>query len=286
IPEILDVVMEKRPENTKPFKMPEICPVCGAKVEKDPDEAAERCTGAECPAQQLRNIVHFASRDAMDIEGLGIAIVELLLNEGLIKNAADVYYLGAQEIEALPRMGKKSAANLLNNIEKSKKNDLSRLIYGFGIRNIGQKAAKILAREFGNIDRLTEASFDELTEIRDIGAVTAESLISWLASDQSRHLIGRLRDAGVSMVSNEIIKDGRFTGLTFVLTGSLSKYTREEASQIIESFGGKTSSSVSKKTSYVLAGGDAGSKLKKAEELHVPVISEENFNQMILQEER
>ncbi|MDP4109960.1 MAG: NAD-dependent DNA ligase LigA, partial [Bacillota bacterium] len=194
IPEILDVVMEKRPENTKPFKMPEICPVCGAKVEKDPDEAAERCTGAECPAQQLRNIVHFASRDAMDIEGLGIAVVELLLNEGLIKNAADVYYLGAQEIEALPRMGKKSAANLLNNIEKSKKNDLSRLIYGFGIRNIGQKAAKILARKFGNIDRLTEASIDELTEIRDIGAVTAESLISWLASDQSRHLIGRLRD--------------------------------------------------------------------------------------------
>ncbi len=285
IPEILDVVLEKRPPDAKVFSMPETCPVCGAKVQKDPGEAAERCTGAECPAQQLRNIVHFAARDAMDIEGLGIAVVELLLNEDLIKSAADLYYLNAQDIAALPRMGEKSASNLLGQIENSKQNDLSRLLYGFGIRNVGQKAAKVLSRRFGSLSRLMEATLDELVGIKDIGEITASSLLSWLSSDQSQHLIGRLRDAGVSMVSKEEVRDNRFGGLTFVLTGTLPTYTRDEATEIIESFGGKTSSSVSKKTSYVLAGEDAGSKLRKAGELGVPVINEEEFRKMIIQEE-
>ena len=286
IPEVIGVVLEKRPPDARVFSMPEACPVCGAKVSSDPEEAAERCTGAECPAQQLRNIVHFASRDAMDIEGLGIAVVELLLNSRLIKTAADLYALNAQELEALPRMGKKSASNLIRNIEKSKQNDLSRLLFGFGIRHVGQKASKILARRFKSLNRLAEATLDELTGVPDIGEKTAESLVNWFSSVQSRHLIGKLNDAGVSMVSKEAVKDERFTGLTFVLTGALSGYTRDEASALIESFGGKTSSSVSKKTSYVLAGEDAGSKLRKAEELHIPVISEEEFRKMIIQEER
>ncbi|MCX7614859.1 MAG: NAD-dependent DNA ligase LigA [Clostridiales bacterium] len=286
IPEVIEVVKELRTTDAKAFTMPESCPVCGAPVEKDAGEAALRCTGAECPAQQLRNIVHFASRDAMDIEGLGIAVVELLLNEGLIKTAADLYYLDAQKLEILPRMGKKSASNLLENIEKSKQNDLYRLLFGFGIRNIGQKAAKILARRYQSLERLQDATLDELVNIRDIGEITGMSLLNWLNTEQSRHLITRLKDAGVSMESKEEVKDNRFSNLTFVLTGALPNLTRDEATAIIESFGGKTSSSVSKKTSYVLAGDDAGSKLTKATGLGIPVINEEEFRKMIIQEDR
>ena len=285
IPEVIEVVLDKRPKDAKVFTMPEVCPVCGAPVSKDEEEAAQRCTGAECPAQQLRNIVHFASRDAMDIEGLGIAVVELLLNEGLIKTAADLYYLNRQDVETLPRMGKKSVSNLLENIEKSKENDLFRLLFGFGIRNIGQKAAKVLSRKFQSLDRIMEATLDELINIKDIGEITGMSLLDWLSSEQSKHLISRLKEAGVSMISKEEVKDERFLNLTFVLTGALPTYTREEATAIIESFGGKTSSSVSKKTSYVLAGEDAGSKLKKATDLGVQVINEEEFRKMIIQEE-
>ncbi len=280
IPEILGVVKDKRPDWARPFRLPDTCPVCGAPVSRD-KEAAARCTGAECPAQLLRNITHFASRDAMDIEGLGEAVVELLVGAGLISSAGDLYYLDAEKISRLERMGKKSAENLMAAIEKSKSNDLSRLIYAFGIRQVGQKAAKILSEHFGSLEALENASLDELTAIFDIGEVTATYIREWFKSPQSRHLIGLIRNAGVNTLSIKEKADGRFTGKTFVLTGTLEHYTREEAGAIIEKFGGKTSSSVSKKTDFVLAGENPGSKLTKAQSLGIRVISEAEFEGMI-----
>jgi len=281
IPEVVGVDKSARPEGTQPFVMPSVCPVCGAPVYEDAEEAAVRCTGAECPAQLSRNIVHFASRGAMDIEGLGPAVVENLLNAGLIRSAADLYSLSVSDVAALEKLGNRSAEKLLAAIEKSKQAPLSRLLYAFGIRHVGEKAAKVLAREYRTLDALIDAGAEELTTARDIGAVTAESLVSWLRGDQSKHLIGRLREAGVNMEEPEDTAGGRLKGKTFVLTGTLGHYTREQAKQKIEAQGGVVSGSVSKKTSYVLAGEDAGSKLDKARQLEIPVITEQELENML-----
>ena len=277
IPEVLSVVVEERPEGTGPYRFPERCPVCGAPVARDEDGAHIRCTGAECPAQLLRTIAHFASRDAMDIEGLGIAVVENLVNAGLVKTPGDLYFLQEEDVAQLERMGKKSAQNLLAALEKSKGQDLSRLIFAFGIRQVGQKAGKVLAARFRTLEALESACLEELTAVDDIGEVTAQSILDWMSSPQSRHLIARLREAGVNMTAAEQGRDQRFAGLTFVLTGALERFTRDEASAMIEARGGKSASSVSKKTSYVVAGEAAGSKLRKAQELGVPVLTEEEF---------
>ena len=277
IPEVLSVVEDKRPEGTQPWFLPKICPVCGAPVERDEDGAHTRCTGAECPAQLLRNLAHFASRDAMDIEGMGIAVVENLVNAQLVKTPGDLYFLNEEDVARLERMGKRSAKKLLAALEKSKEQDLSRLIYAFGIRQVGQKAGKILAARFQTLENLQNATLEELTAVDDIGEITAQSILDWMASPQSRHLIDRLREAGVNMTAAEQGSDRRFEGMTFVLTGALEKFTRDEASEMIEARGGKSSGSVSKKTTYVVAGEAAGSKLRKAQELGIPVLTEEEF---------
>ena len=281
IPEVVSVVREKRPEGAEPYHLPDHCPVCGAAVARDEDGAAIRCTGAECPAQLLRNLTHFASRDAMDIEGLGPAVVESLVNAGLLKAPGDLYSLKAEDVAKLDRMGKKSAENLMAAIEKSKGNDLSKLLFGFGIRQVGQKAAKLLAARFGTMDALREATVEELTAVNDIGEITARSLVEWLHSPQAEHMIATLKDAGVNMSSELQSVGDRFAGLTFVLTGTLEQFSRAEAGARIEALGGKVSSSVSKKTSYVVAGEEAGSKLDKANSLGVPVLSEAEFLDML-----
>ena len=281
IPEVLSVNKALRPEGTEPFKMPLVCPECGSPVVRDEDGAALRCTSPECPAQRLRYLAHFASREAMDIEGLGISMCESLINSGLVNTAADIYYLKAEDVAKLERMGDKSASNLVNAIEKSKEAGLARLLCAFGIRQVGQKAAKVLASHYETLDRLMETDIAELTGIPDIGEITAGFILEWFQNPQSQHLIGRLREAGLSFDSKEEKKDARFAGLTFVLTGTLSKFTRDEASAIIESYGGKSSGSVSKKTSYVLAGENAGSKLQKAETLGIKIISEDEFAELI-----
>lgn len=281
IPEILEVVMDKRPAGTSPYLLPDRCPVCGSAVERDEDGAALRCTGAECPAQLVRNISHFVSRDAMDIDGLGEAIVQQLIDAGLVRSPADLYYLDPERVAALDRMGKQSTENLMKAIEASKENDLSRLLFAFGVRQVGAKAGKLLAQAFGNLDALMEAGVEDLTALRDIGLITAESLVSWFQNPQSRHMIERLREAGVNFESRVQITDRRFEGKTFVLTGALSLFTREEATERIERFGGKAAGSVSKKTSYVVAGENAGSKLRKANELGIPVLTEEEFLELL-----
>ena len=281
IPEVLSVVMEQRPEGTIPYCLPEHCPVCGAAVARDEDGAHVRCTGAECPAQLLRTLAHFASRDAMDIEGLGIAVVENLVSAGLVKTPGDLYFLKEAELSELEHMGKKSAQNLLAAIEKSKSQDLSRLLFSFGIRQIGQKAGKILAARFHTLDALCQATLEELTAVDDIGEITAQNLLNWFSDPQSIHLIERLKEAGVNMTAAEQSSDQRFAGKTFVLTGALVRFTRAEATEMIESRGGKASGSVSKKTAYVVAGEAAGSKLRKAQELGIPVLSEEEFLNMM-----
>ena len=281
IPEVVSVNYAKRPEGTTPFKMPDFCPECGSPVVRDADGAALRCTSPECPAQRLRNLAHFASREAMDIEGLGISVCESLINSGLVRGFADLYYLEAQSVAMLERMGEKSAQNLIAAIEKSKQAGLARLLCAFGIRQVGQKAAKTLAMHFPDLDAVIAADEEELKAIPDIGAITAGFITEWFSLEQSKHQIRLLREAGVSFDSRESIVDSRFAGKTFVLTGALQNYTRDEASAIIERYGGKASGSVSKKTSFVLAGENAGSKLTKAQELGVPIISEEEFAEMI-----
>ena len=281
IPEVLSVNKAKRPAGTVPFVLPDRCPECGSPVVRDPDGAAVRCTSPECPAQRLRTVAHFASREAMDIEGLGISVCESLISAGLIRTPADLYYLKAEDVAALDRMGEKSAAKLLAAIDGSREAGLARLLCAFGIRQVGQKAAKVLASHFSDLDSLMAASAEALTLIPDIGEITAGFITEWFSLPQSQHQIARLREAGVDFRSKEEKKDNRFAGLTFVLTGTLSQYTRDEASAIIESYGGKASGSVSKKTSYVLAGENAGSKLTKAQSLGIPVISEEQFAEMI-----
>ena len=277
IPEIVEVVRQERPAGTKPYYLPTVCPVCGAPVARDADGAAIRCTGAECPAQLLRNLTHFAGRNAMDIDGLGPAVLQQLVEAGLVANAADLYDLSVQDMARLERMGEKSAQNAVNAIAKSKENDLWRLIYALGIRQVGEKAAKVIAAHFGSYDDFASASMEELVAIDDIGEVTAEYIRAWVNSPQSQDLMARLKAAGVNMVCKEERLDNRFAGMTFVLTGALERFTRDEAGEMIEKRGGKSSGSVSKKTTYVVAGENAGSKLRKAQELHIPVLTEEEF---------
>ena len=281
IPEIVEVDFSKRPEGTVPYRLPEVCPVCGAPVSRDEDGAAIRCTGAECPAQLLRNITHFASRDAMDIEGLGPAVIQQMIDGGLVHSAADLYYLHAQDIAQLDRMGEKSAENAIRAIEKSKANDLSKLIYGLGIRQVGVKAAQTLAAHFKTFDALSAASLEELTEISDVRAITAQFILDYLASPQSQDLLRRLKDAGVNMESKQQLVDERFAGMTFVLTGTLSRFDRKSAEAMIQARGGKAAGSVSKRTTYVVAGEAAGSKLEKAQELNIPVLTEDEFAKML-----
>ena len=277
IPEIVSVVKEKRPADAVPYHIPDRCPVCGAPVRRDPDGVAIRCTGAECPAQLLRNLTHFASRDAMDIEGLGPAAVEALVNAGLVKTPADLYRLKASDVEGLDRMGKKSAENLMAAIERSKSQGMARLLFAFGIRQVGQKAAQVLSRQFGSLDKLMEATQEELTQVNDVGGITADYLVNWFQNPQSRHLIESLRQAGVSFESTEAPVGDKLAGKTFVVTGTLEHFSRKEAEEAIQAQGGKASGSVSKKTSYVVAGEAAGSKLTKAQSLGVPVLTEEEF---------
>lgn len=265
-----------------PFHLPDICPECGSPIVRDEDGVAMRCTGAECPAQRLRNIVHFASREAMDIEGLGVAVADSLIKAGLLTTPAGIYYLEADKVAKLDHMGKKSAANLMAAIEKSKSAGLARLICAFGIRQVGQKAGKVLASHFGTLDKLMSASLEELCAVPDIGEITAGFIRQWFDEPQAQHpdkaaargrrLLRERRGAGATTA---------LRAKTFVLTGTLESWTRDEAAAIIESFGGKTAGSVSKKTSYVLAGENAGSKLTKAESLGVEIIDEARFKEMI-----
>lgn len=281
IPEILDVDMLKRPSDAVPYRLPAECPVCGAPTQKDAEGAFLRCTGAECPAQLSRNIAHFVSRDAMDVEGFGSAIVDALIERGHIQSPADIYYLTLDQMKSLWQKGDTAAKKLLTAIENSKQQDVSRLIYALGIRQVGAKTGKVLASVFGSLDALMEASGEELKQIPDIGDVTAVSIHQWFMQPQSKNMIEKLRNAGVNFESKRIITDNRFAGLIFVLTGSLTKFTREEATEKIELFGGKVSGSVSKKTSYVVVGENAGSKERKALELGIPVLSEDAFLDML-----
>ena len=281
IPEILEVDISKRPQGAQSYRLPQVCPVCGAKTQQDEDGAFLRCTGAECPAQLSRNIAHFVSRDAMDIEGFGSAIVDALIEKDLIHSPADIYYLRQEDLENLWKSGKTAAAKLLASIERSKEQDVSRLIYALGIRQVGAKTGKVLAAAFGDLDGMLAASQEELTQIPDVGSITAESIHQWSVQEQSRHMVERLRQAGVNFNSKRVISDDRFAGKVFVLTGALSKFTREEASEKIELLGGKTSGSVSKKTSYVVVGENAGTKERKARELGIPILTEDAFLELI-----
>ena len=282
IPEVVGVVKKPEKERGEKFEMPHVCPVCGALAVRLEGEAATRCIGIECPAKQLQNIIHFASREAMNILGLGDNIIEDLLNRGMIKNIADLYELKQEDLEKLKKNGKKFAKNLYDSIQNSKSNDLYRLITGLGIRNIGVKAAKTLAKHYKNMDNLMNSSIEELIMIDDLGEIMAKSIYEFFAQEQTKNLIQRLKEYGVNMEAlKEEGADERFYGMTFVLTGSLENYSRKEAEEIIEKFGGKTSGSVSKKTTYVLAGEDAGSKLDKAQALGVTVITEDEFKNMI-----
>ena len=283
IPEIVEVDFTKRPDGAVPYMLPEVCPVCGAPVVRDEDGAALRCTGAECPAQLLRNITHFASRGAMDIDGCGPAVIQQLVDKNLVHTVADLYSLTVEKVldANLAGIKLKSAENLVRAIENSKANDLSRLIYGLGIRQVGEKAAKVLSMHFKTMDALMAATEEELTEINDVGAITARCITEYLAQPQSRDLISRLKEAGVNMDSTAELVDERFAGMTFVLTGTLTRFDRKTAQALIEERGGKASGSVSKRTTYVVAGEAAGSKLKKAQELNIPILTEDAFADML-----
>lgn len=280
IPEVLSV--SKHCENSSVFKVPTHCPSCNSPVFREEGEAVIRCTNADCPAQLLRNLIHFTSRDAMNIEGLGPAVLEQLVNAGQVSNIVDLYTLDFNAVTALERMGEKSAQNMFEAIEKSKQNDLSRLITALGIRHIGTKAAKLLASHFGDIKAIMSATLSELESIEGFGSILANSTVDYFAVDENRRLVERLIELGVNTKSQKTVTDTRFSGMTFVLTGTLPTYTRSAASEIIESLGGKVSGSVSKKTTYVLAGAEAGSKLDKANSLGVTVIDEDEFNSMII----
>ncbi len=279
IPEVLGVV--EHGANSVPYAMPETCPSCGAEVAREDGEAAIRCLNTDCPAQLLRNLIHFCSRDAMDIEGLGDSNLELFVNAGLIKTPADIYTIKEEDIIPLERMAEQSAKNIVEAVKKSKENDLSKLIFALGIRHIGQKAAKLLSERFGTMSEVMAASYEDVMTIDGFGSIMAESVVSYFKMPQTAELLDRLMAAGLNMKSLKEVKDMRFAGKTFVLTGTLPTYSRKEAAEIIESFGGKTASSVSKMTDYVLAGEEAGSKLKKATDLGITVISEEDFNAML-----
>lgn len=282
IPEVVEVVKEKRTGKEKDFTMPKVCPVCGAEALREDGEAVTRCTGIECPAKLARNIIHFVSKEGMDIEGLGESIVEQLIEKGLISNIADIYALKLEDIASLKKNGKKFAENLINAIEVSKQNDLHKLITALGIRHVGAKSAKTLAKHCKSLDNLMNTDLEELSQIEDVGEITAKSIYEFFKQEQTIDLIEKLKNAGVNMQEqNENTADNRFQGMTFVLTGSLENYTRDEAAKIIEEHAGKVSSSVSKKTTYVLAGEEAGSKLTKAQDLGVNIITEQEFEEMI-----
>lgn len=279
IPEILQVTNHQ--SGAQVYQIPSICPVCGAKVERDADGAFLRCTGAACPAQLSRALAHFVSRDAMDIDGLGKNIVEALIEKGFVKTPADLYYLTLDEMKQLWSKGDTQAKKLLKAIEESKSRDLSRLIFALGIRQVGAKAGKTLAGHFGNLDALMDASLEELTGVDDVGGITAQNILDWFAQPSAREMIERLRAAGVNFERQRTVTDARFAGMTFVLTGALTKFTRDQATEKIELFGGKASGSVSKKTTYVVVGENAGSKERKARELGIPILSEDDFLNMI-----
>lgn len=285
IPEILGVDVSKRPAGTRPYQIPEICPVCGARVERDPDGAFIRCTAPDCPAQLSRNIAHFVSRDAMDIDGLGSAIVDALIEKQAIRTPADLYYLTLEDVASLWKNGTTAAKKLIASIEESKTRDLSRLIFALGIPQVGAKAGKTLASAFGDLDSLMEASEETLTQVDDVGQITAQNIRDWFAQPQAKQMVERLRQAGVNFKSVRQITDDRFAGKTFVLTGALTMFTRDGATERIELLGGKVSGSVSKKTTYVVAGENAGSKEKKARELGIPILTEEEFLAMLPTEE-
>jgi len=279
IPEVIASV--RHAENSVPYKLPENCPACGTPAVRFEDESVLRCPNVDCPAQLFRNIIHFASRDAMDIDGLGPAIVKTLLDNGLISSVADLYELKKEQLLELDRFAEKSAENLINAIEASKGNSLDRLIFGLGIRNIGQKAAKLLCERFPSMDLIISAKKEEIASIEGFGEVMAENVAKAFSEPHRLELVNRLKNYGVNMVyRSNVSENKKFEGLTFVLTGTLPTLTREQATEIIERFGGKVSSSVSKKTSLVLAGEDAGSKLVKAGELGIKVIGEEEFLNM------
>ena len=279
IPEILAVTNHQ--SGAEVYQIPSVCPVCGAKVERDPDGAFLRCTGAACPAQLSRSLAHFVSRDAMDIDGLGKNIVEALIEKGFVKTPADLYYLTVEEMKQLWSKGDTQAKKLLKAIDESKGRDLSRLIFALGIRQVGAKAGKTLAGHFGSLDALMEASLEELTNVEDVGEITARNILDWFAQPSAREMVERLRAAGVNFESQRVVSDARFAGMTFVLTGALTKFTRDQATEKIELFGGKASGSVSKKTTYVVVGENAGSKERKARELGIPILSEDDFLAMI-----
>ena len=281
IPEILEVDLSRRPNGTVPYRLPDACPICGAAVEQDEDGAFLRCTGAECPAQLSRIIAHFVSRDAMDIDGLGSSIVDALIERNLIHSPADIYYLSQEGLASLWKSGTQNAKKLTAAIENSKQQDVSRLIYALGIRQVGAKTGKVLASCFGSLDALMSASLEELLSVPDVGEITARSIYDWFRKEQSIHMVERLRQAGVNFASTRVVTDTRFAGQTIVLTGALSRFTREEATEKIELLGGKVSGSVSKKTSFVVAGENAGSKERKARELGIPVLSEDEFWDLI-----
>lgn len=279
IPEVVRVASHC---GAQPYRLPMVCPSCGMPIIREEGEADLRCVNPDCPAQRLRNLIHFTSKDAMDIDGLGPAVLELLVREGRISHAYDLYTLTREDISDLEGLGQKSADNLLSALTKSKDNDLYRVIYGLGIRHIGEKAAKLLAQRFGDMEAVMSATMEDISAIDGFGAVMAQSVAAFFALEPSRELVARLRDAGVNMKSQTVVQDTRFAGKTFVLTGTLPTLTRSEASALIEQYGGKTSGSVSKKTDYVLAGEEAGSKLTKAQQLGVPILSEEQFRSMLL----
>ncbi len=282
IPEVVEVKKKKRTGEEKIFEMPEVCPVCGAQVVREEGEAAYYCNGIECPAKLYRGIIHFASREAMDIMGLGEMIIEELINRKLISNIADIYKLTVEDLASLKKNGKKFAKNLFDAIEESKTRDLYRLINALGIRHVGVKMAKTLAKKYGTMDSLMNATYESLYLSEEVGKIIAQSVYDFFREEQTIDLINKLKECGLNMTAQqEEGADSRFEGMTFVLTGTLEKYTRDQATEIIEKFGGKTSGTVSKKTTYVLAGEAAGSKLKKAQDLGIKIISEEEFGKMI-----
>lgn len=281
IPEILEVDLSKRPSGAQAYFLPSVCPECGAPVERDPDGAFLRCQGAACPAQLARNIAHFVSRDAMDIDGLGSAIVETLIERGLVKTPADIYGLTLEEMKSLWLKGDTQAKKLLKAISDSKSRDLSRLIYALGIRQVGAKAGKTLAAAFGSLDNLMNATLEDLTAVDDVGQVTAQNILDWFAQPSAKEMVEQFRAFGLNFESQRVVTDSRFAGMTFVLTGALTKFTRDEATEKIELFGGKASGSVSKKTTYVVVGENAGSKERKARELGIPILSEDDFLAML-----
>lgn len=282
IPEVIAVL--ENPADAQPYHLPEHCPSCGETVLRDEDEAATKCINPQCPAQLLRHLIHFASRDAMDIEGLGPAILEQLTAEGLVKTPADIYGITQEAVSNLPRMGEKSAANLIAAIEKSKENDLHKLIFGLGIPHIGAKAAKLLSMEFGTMDKLMQSGEEALSAIDGFGAIMAQSILAFFQRQSSRELVQKLVGCGLNMENHSAVADFRFRGLTFVITGTLPSMGRTEAAALIEKFGGKVSGSVSKKTSYLLAGEEAGSKLTKAQSLGIPILTEQELLNMTMED--